>query len=205
AETTVTIHVTPVNDSPTAAADEFSTEEDTSLHNDAPGILTNDSDADGDALTAILISGPANGTLTLNTDGSFDYLPSADFHGDDSFIYTASDGSTASTETTVTIHVTPVNDSPIAAADSLSTEEDTPLTISAPGVLGNDTDPDGDTLSAELVSGPAHGALTLNADGSLTYTPEANFNGEDSFIYKASDGSSTSETTVTITVSPAND
>lgn len=204
-EATVTITVNPLNDAPSAAADEYSTDEDTALHVDASGVLSNDSDPDGDSLTATLVSGPANGTLTLNADGSFDYAPGSNFNGDDSFVYTAGDSISASAETTVTIHVAPVNDSPAAAADAFSTEEDTPLTISAPGVLANDSDADGDALTAELVSGPSHGALILNADGSMTYTPEANFNGEDSFVYKASDGSSTSEATVTITVGAAND
>ena len=73
-------------------------------------------------------------------------------------------------------------------------------------MLGNDTDVDGDTLTAVLVSGPAHGTLTLNADGSFTYTPDANYNGSDSFTYKANDGSADSNVaTVSLTVSAVND
>ena len=73
--------------------------------------------------------------------------------------------------------------------------------MAAPGVLGNDTDPDGNPLSPLLVSGPSHGALTPDADGSFTYSPAANFNGSDSFTYRASDGSLASNpATVTITV-----
>jgi VCBS repeat-containing protein len=98
------------------------------------------------------------------------------------------------------------NRAPSAAADAYSTNEDTPLTVAAPGVLGNDTDPDGDTLTAALVSGPSHGTLTLNPDGSFTYTPAADYNGPDSFTYKATDGSLDSNTaTVSITVNPVND
>ena len=92
----------------------------------------------------------------------------------------------------MTITVSAVNDAPTAADDAYSTAEDTALTVAAPGVLGNDSDPDGDPLSAVLGSGPSHGTLTLNANGSFTYTPAANFNGSDSFTYRASDGTLTS-------------
>ncbi len=78
---------------------------------------------------------------------------------------------------------------PSATGDAYTTDEDAPLEVTAPGVLGNDTDPDGDALTATLVSGPSHGSLKLDPDGSLTYTPAANFNGSDSFTYRASDGS----------------
>ena len=81
-----------------------------------------------------------------------------------------------------------MNDAPVAVNDSYTTDEDTPLTWPAPGVLGNDTDVDGDPLTAVLVTGPTHGTLTLNADGSFTYTPAANYNGTDSFTYRANDG-----------------
>src|SRR5207249_9394928 len=104
-----------------------------------------------------------------------------------------------------TVTVTPVNDTPVAADDNYTTPEDTQLTVSAPGVLANDTDVDGDTLSALLVNGPAHGTLALNADGSLVYMPALPFNGTDSFTYKASDVQAQSGVaTVTITVTPVN-
>src|SRR5205085_2724481 len=80
------------------------------------------------------------------------------------------------------------NTAPVTANDTATLAEDTPLTISAPGVLGNDSDVDGDSLTAVLVSGPAHGTLTLNSNGSFSYTPAANYNGTDSFTYKANDG-----------------
>jgi VCBS repeat-containing protein len=95
---------------------------------------------------------------------------------------------------------------PTAVDDAYATDEDAPLSVAAPGVLGNDTDPDGDTLAAALVSGPSHGTLTLNPDGSFTYTPDANYNGPDSFAYRATDGSLDSNTaTVSLTVSAVND
>src|SRR2546425_8902178 len=88
----------------------------------------------------------------------------------------------------VSITITGVNDAPVAVNDSYSTAEDTTLNVVAPGVLSNDSDVDGDSLSAVLVSGPANGSLTLNSNGSFSYVPAGNFIGPDSFTYKANDG-----------------
>src|SRR5207302_1486270 len=108
---------------------------------------------------------------------------------------------------TVTITINPVNDAPVARDNSYATDEDTPLAVSAAqGVLVNDSDVDGDTWTAVLVSGPTKGSLTLNADGSFTYTPNANVNGTDSFTYKANAGVLDSNVaTVTITINPVQD
>src|SRR4029450_11802923 len=148
-------------------------------------------------------------SLTLNAEGSLSYTPNANFHGTDSFTYTATDGTASSNTAAVTITVTSMNDAPVAANDSYSTAEDTPLTVTAPGVLTNDTDADGDGLSVTALSpltGPSNGSLTLNADGSLSYTPNANFHGTDSFTYTATDGTASSNTAaVTITVTSVND
>src|SRR5207249_11632699 len=115
-------------------------------------------------------------------------------------------GPVASAIATVPITATAPNAPPVAANDSYPTNDDTVLTQSAPGVLANDTDPDGDTKTAALVAGPSHGTLTLNANGSFTYTPAANYNGPDSFTYRASDGTLTSNiATVAITVAAVND
>src|SRR5947208_5477584 len=107
---------------------------------------------------------------------------------------------------TVYVTITAVNDAPVAANDSYSTNEDTALTIAAPGLLANDSDVDaGTTLTAALVAAPAHGTATVNANGSFTYTPAANYNGSDSFTYRASDGALTSNVaTATITVVAVN-
>src|SRR5213075_2832803 len=155
----------------------------------------------------VLATGPSHGTLTLNSDGSLVYLPALNFNGIDSFTYRASDGQAQSGIATVTITVTPINDAPVAANDdSYTTPEDTQLTVTAPGVLANDSDVDGDALSAVLATGPSHGTLTLNGDGSLVYMPALNFNGIDSFTYRATDGQAQSGiATVTITVTPIND
>src|SRR5690606_34397942 len=143
---TVTINVNSVNDAPVAVADGYSTNEDNVLSVSAPGVLGNDSDAEGTVLTAVLGAGVSNGSLTLNSNGSFTYTPNTNFFGSDSFTYQASDGNVASNPVTVTITIDPVNDAPVAVADGYNTDEDTPLTITAPGVLGNDSDVDGNSI-----------------------------------------------------------
>jgi VCBS repeat-containing protein len=152
----------------------------------------------------VLATGPAHGTLTLNGGGSFTYTPAANFNGTDSFTYQASDGFLTSGVATVTITVVPPG-TPVARDDSYRTNQDTPLTVPPPGVLANDSDPNGHPLSINTrsVTAPAHGTLTLNSNGSFTYTPAAAFAGQDSFTYRASDGILTSNVaTVTITVAP---
>src|SRR5206468_1241492 len=130
----VTITVTPVNDAPVAANDDsYTTAEDTQLTVSAPEIGRASSSEGGDALSAVLVSNPTHGTLTLNSDGSLVYMPALNFNGIDSFTYKASDGQVQSGVATVTITVTPVNDAPVAANDdSYTTPEDTQLTVSAP-------------------------------------------------------------------------
>ncbi|MDB6056434.1 MAG: repeat-containing protein, partial [Verrucomicrobiales bacterium] len=208
ATATVNITVTPVNDAPVAANDSYSTAEDTTLNIAAvTGVLANDSDVDGDTLTAVIVGNPSHGTVTLNADGSFSYTPAANYNGSDSFTYQAKDSALNSATATVNITITAVNDAPVAANDSYSTAEDTTLNVPAvTGVLANDSDVDGNTLTATVVANPTHGTVTLNSDGSFTYAPTANYNGSDSFTYKASDGSLNSSTaTVTITVNAIND
>ncbi|MGE5608133.1 MAG: Ig-like domain-containing protein, partial [Bacillota bacterium] len=203
---TVTIAIGYVNHAPTAVSDSYNTDEDTSLTIAAPGLLGNDTDVDGDQLIAIVDAKPSHGTLTFNADGSFAYTPAVNYHGTDSFTYKISDGELFSNTATVTITVNSVDDAPVANNDHYSTNEDTPLTIPPSGTLGNDTDVDGDQLIAIVDAKPSHGQLTLNADGSFTYTPDANFNGKDSFTYRASDGTLTSDpATVTIAVAAVND
>src|SRR5436190_20823221 len=189
---------------PIAANDTYQLLPDQTLDISAPGILSNDTDAEGDAMTASLFAGPAHGTLTLDPAGSFQYTPTAGFAGTDSFMYSALDGTGHSQLAAVTLRVG--NSPPVAQNDSYTLNEDEPLTIPASGVLGNDSDPDGDPLTAALVSGPLHGSLTLNADGSFTYTPEANFNGLDGLSYMMQDASAQSSvTTVTLEVVSVND
>ena len=204
---TVTITVNPVNDPPLAGDDSYNTYEDVALNVVAPGVLFNDTDADGDLLTPMLVGGPANGVLSLNGNGSFTYTPAVNSNGTDSFTYKVNDGSVDSNTATVTITVNPVNDPPLAGDDSYNTYEDVALNVVAPGVLFNDTDADGDLLTPMLVGGPANGVLTLNGNGSFTYTPAVDSNGTDSFTYKVNDGGTvdSNTATVTITVNPVND
>ncbi|MDB5351780.1 MAG: putative rane protein [Planctomycetota bacterium] len=200
---TVAVSVTPVNDAPVAVNDSFTTPEDTTLTVPAPGVLVNDTDADGDPLTSQIVAQPAHGTVTLNPNGSFTYTPAANYNGPDAFTYQDSDGKALSNLATVNLTVTPVNDAPVANNDIYSTTTGTTLTITVPGVLSNDTDVDGDPLTAGAPSVPAHGTVTLNPNGSLTYTPTAGFNGTDTFTYQASDGKASSNVaTVTINIAP---
>src|SRR4029079_352245 len=198
--------VVPRNQEPVAAADAYAVNEDTTLAVAAPGVLGNDADPEGQPLTAQVWTGPAHGTFAFNADGSFTYRPFTNYNGADEFWSRAFDGRRYSAPTRVALTVNPVNDVPFAAADGYTTDEDVPLTVSAPGVLANDVDLDGDTLSAALLTGPAHGTVTLNADGSFTYRPAVNYNGADSFTYRATDptGAWTSAT-VSLTVRPVND
>src|SRR6185436_8699993 len=136
-------------------------------------------------MTAVLVSGPAHGSLILNANGSFAYTPTANYSGLDVFWYRSFDGTYYSDPVAVTLTVNPVNDVPVATGNSYTVNEDSVLTIAAPGVLGNDTDIDSATLTASLISGPSHGVLSFNSNGSFTYTPTANYNGNDSFTYRA--------------------
>ena len=181
-----------------AEDDAFSTPEDAAIVMD---LLANDSDVDGDELTITELGEVENGTLTLNEDGTVTFTPDADFHGTVEFEYTVSDG-TVSTTATATVQVTPVNDSVEANNDLFRTDEDTSLVVD---LLANDQDPDGDALSVVSVDAVPNGTLTENADGTFTFTPDANFHGTVSFDYTVSDGETTSTATATITVDPVND
>jgi VCBS repeat-containing protein len=276
----VEITITGTNDAPVAGNDAYSTDEDTALIVAANGMLGNDTDAEGNLLTAVLETGPAHGSLTLNTDGSFTYTPDANYNGTDSFTYRASDGAANSNIATVSLTVTPVNDAPTGTATHLfpNGTEDTSYTVTTaqllagfsdidggplqvlnltadlgtiedlgggeykitpplnynewiglsytvsdgnggtvPGsvtlnfnpiedvtigddsftldenqplsdtVAGNDSTTSGGVLGYTVETGPAHGSLVLNSDGSFTYTPDANYAGSDSFVYRATD------------------
>lgn len=196
------------NSAPIASGDQFTVNGNSVLTvAAASGVLSNDTDVDGDTLTATLLTQPTHGTLSFNVNGSFTYTPTSGFFGTDTFTYRANDGIASSNTATVTITVNPLSPAPITAADSYTLEEDSSLTVNAAnGVLANDSDPEGATLTAVLVEGPAHGTLSLNANGSFTYTPVANFNATDSFTYAASDGTRTSgATTVTLFVQGVED
>ncbi len=195
--------VVPGNEPPVAVDDSYTANKGQTLFILAPGVLTNDSDADGDSLTAILDTGPSEGSVTLNLDGSFSYSPRADFSGMDRFSYHAEDGKASSETAFVSIRV---NTPPTVSDDVYIVKEDGILEVQAPGVLDNDSDDDGDPLTVQLEAEPDHGVISLNADGSFTYVPDPDFYGLDSFNYRVNDGHTDSRiASVTIEVSSVND
>ena len=193
-EVTVTITVTAVNDAAVADAKTVTTDEDTPV-----GIILTGSDVDGDTLTFSIVTPPTQGMLS-GTSPNLTYTPAADYNGTDSFTYKANDGTLDSNEATVTITVTAVNDAPVAEAKTVTTDEDTPV-----GIILTGSDVDGDTLTFSIVTPPTQGMLS-GTSPNLTYTPAADYNGTDSFTYKANDGTlDSNEVTVTITVTAVND
>ncbi|HEX2987038.1 MAG TPA: cadherin-like domain-containing protein, partial [Chloroflexota bacterium] len=180
----------PTNSAPIATGESYTTAEDTTLSVSAPGVLANDSDPDGDALDISLQSGPSHGTLALNANGSFNYTPTPNYNGTDSFTYKIGDGSPDFDTATVSITITPVQDPPIAVNDSFPSmlENATLVYNGAFGVLHNDSDADSDPLTVSLVAGPAGGTLSLGSDGSFTYSP-GDFNGTANFTYRVCDPS----------------
>ncbi|MCE7736248.1 MAG: tandem-95 repeat protein [Candidatus Heimdallarchaeota archaeon] len=184
---------------PVAYDDNYNTPVDTLLKVLAPGVLANDTDAEGDKLQAILDTTTSYGALALNPDGSFSYTPNKAYVGIDKFVYVVSDGVNKGNVATVVINVNPPNTAPVGYDDSYSTNVDTVLNIAAPGVLKNDTDADRDVLSALLDTTTAYGSLVLKDDGSFSYTPNKGFVGIDKFAYIVSDGKEKGNT-VTVTL-----
>ncbi|HIF9435682.1 TPA: tandem-95 repeat protein, partial [Photobacterium damselae] len=193
---TVTVNVTPVNDAPVGEDVSAETQEETAV----TGQLTA-TDVDGDNLTFKPGSDPTNGQVTVNPDGSWEYVPNPDFNGEDSFTVVVDDGNGGTDTITVTVNVTPVNDAPVGEDVSAETQEETAVT----GQL-TATDVDGDNLSFKPGSNPENGSVTVNPDGSWEYVPNPDFNGEDSFTVVVDDGNGGSDTiTVTVNVTPVND
>ena len=199
---TVSVTVSAVNDDPDAQADAYSTAFNTTLNIAAPGVLTNDSDVDGDPLSVVSHSSASNGTVTQNADGSFTYTPNTGFSGTDSFDYAVSDGTTTNTATVSIVVAADTNVAPVAGIDNYTTGFNLALNVAAPGVLFNDGDANGDPLSVISHTVASNGTVSVNTDGSLTYTPDTDFTGFDSFDYTVSDGALTDTATVTVFVSP---
>jgi hypothetical protein len=195
----VSIQVTAPPTPPVANDDEYSTDEDAAI---VVSILANDTDLNSDELTASIVSGPSYGSLTFGEGGSITYTPAANYHGSDSFTYVATDGALNSNTATVSLTVTSVPDAPIAVDDSYSVNPGDTLVILGAGVLANDSHPNSNLLTANVLSGPAHGDLTLNLDGSFTYLPDDDFVGVDSFSYSTNDLSLSDSATVTLAVTP---
>lgn len=203
---TVTLIVTPVNDAPIADDQSVEIDEDSGIF---AGQVTG-SDIDNDTLTFDIVPGtePTNGDFAFNPDGSFTFTPNLNYHGDVSFQFVANDGTMDSGSANFTITVNPVNDAPVAWDEAFATDEDLSLS-DVFGLHGAfvDSDVDGDPLTYELLGEPANGTLEIGPDGvSFTYTPNDNFNGDDTFQVVAFDGTEYSvPKTVTVTVNPVND
>ncbi|NAW65814.1 tandem-95 repeat protein, partial [Photobacterium halotolerans] len=203
---TVTINVAGVNDAPVTVADTLSVNEDES---GVIEVLANDSDLDGTLAPASVqvITQPQKGQASVAADGKVTYTPAANFFGNDSFTYVVQDDLGATSQpATVTVTVVSVNDAPVVANDTATLLEDTPHTVN---VLGNDQDIDG-TIAANtltIVTQPEQGSVSVDSNGTVTYTPALNFSGEDQFTYKVSDdlGAESSIATVTMTVQAVND
>jgi filamentous hemagglutinin family protein len=195
------ITITINNDLP--VADDFTS----SIHmNDSTGgdIDNYITEPDGDLYQITLVDDVDNGTLTLNPDGTYNYQPDPGFTGTDTFTYLASDGEIGATFDQGIITILVGNNLPVAVNDSASTLEGNPVVIN---ILGNDFDPDNDLFQAILLSGPTNGSLTLNADGTYTYTPNPGFTGSDEFTYFNIDGQIGAEpdsavVTITVTALP---
>ena len=194
---TVSITVNPVNDPPVASPNTALLAEDSFALVPLPA-----TDVDGDSLTYSIVDQPAHGSLS-GSGASRTYTPDPNFNGPDSFTFKANDGTADSNTATVSLTVLPVNDAPVAVNDAATVDEDGAVSVA---VLANDSDVDGDALSVTSVGAPAHGAAVLQGDGTILYTPTANYNGGDSFTYSISDGNGGADSaSVALTVTPVND
>jgi uncharacterized repeat protein (TIGR01451 family) len=203
---TATVTVTVFNQAPSGVADTLRASAGTEV---VVPVLANDTDANADPLRAVAATGAAHGTLRI-VAGTVRYTPDAGYLGADAFTYTLSDGNGGTSTAAVTLDVSDVSGvpgvpggAPVAGADTASTAAGVAVTVT---VTANDSDPDGDPLTVTGAGTPAHGTAVLNADGTVTYTPQAGFTGADTFTYTVSDGSpaappggSTGTVTVTVT------
>ncbi len=169
-------------------------------------VTFNDSDIDGDTLTVTGVTSPTHGTAAIKNGTTVVYTPTVNYTDSDAFTYTISDGhgGTATAQVILTI-TSSGNTPPVANNDTYTATEDLPCSVGAPGVLSNDSDVEGNPLTAVLGSGVTHGALSLHIDGSFVYTPTLNFFGTDTFTYRANDGLALSNlATVTLNVAAVN-
>ncbi|PSV27415.1 tandem-95 repeat protein [Photobacterium sp. GB-56] len=211
---TVNVTVNPINDAPVIVDDNnnplgsditVTTDEEVAVSGQLSA-----TDADGDSLTFTQSSNPANGQVTVNTDGTWTYTPNSDFNGSDKFDVIVSDGNGGTDTITVNVTVNPINDAPVLVDDNndplgsditATTDEE----VAVSGKLSA-TDVDGDSLTFTSSTNPTNGTVTVNTDGTWTYTPNNDFNGDDSFNVEVSDGNGGTDTiTVNVTVNPIND
>lgn len=190
--------ILPPNRAPVANPDSYAVLPASTLNVPAPGVLLNDTDPDNDPLTVTILGLPQYGTVNLNMDGSFSYSTTAGNGITDTFSYTVQDGQGGSAIGMVTITVG--DPPPIAMDDAYTTLPGTLLFVPAPGVLGNDVEPNQQQMAASLASPPLFGTVIVHAAGSFNYTPITGFDGIDRFAVGVTDGSSTVYSTVYIRV-----
>ena len=195
------ITVTGVNDAPVAVADTLDATEDTPETYTAAQLVGNDTDVENSELSLSSVTSGSNGTAVLNADGTVTFTPNADYAGAADFTYIVNDGTADSTSAaTVTVNVGAVNDAPVAVADTLDATEDTPETYTAAQLVGNDTDVENSELSLSSVTSGSNGTAVLNADGTVTFTPNADYAGAADFTYIVNDGTADSTSAATVTV-----
>ena len=205
---TVTINIIPVSDPPVTVIDLLNVNEAGTVSLTSTGsstLLSNDTDIEGDALSAIIVTNPLYGSLTLNPDGTFNYTQDGTDVSTDTFTYKSNDGTSDGNTVTVTISISPTNDPPIGIGDLINVAYAGSVSQTSTGsstLLSNDTDEEGDSLTATLVSSPSYGNITLNANGTFLCTHSgSSTNSTDAFTYRPNDGTlNGSIATVTITV-----
>ena len=181
---TLSVEVTPENDPPVAVVDAVTTLEDTPLEN--INVLANDIDVDGDTLTVLEVSSAEGAEVTLNDDGTVNYLPNVNFNGVDTITYSVSDGLGGVTTGELKISVEAVNDAPVVTGEQVNAVQNE--SIDAIAVLLNDEDPDGNPLTVEAAVASNGGTVEINGDGTLKYTPAPDFVGEETLTYTVIDG-----------------
>ena len=202
----VAVHVAAVNDRPDPTEDNVRTVEDQAITFPAGWLSGDDFDVEGDTLRVESVHHAENGTVVLHKNGTITFTPDADFNGVASFRYTVTDGNGGHSAERVNVHVAPVNDAPVASDDTVSTDEDTALTFASSQLAADDLDVDGDALTVTEVRNATNGTVTLDADGTILFTPDANFAGIAGFDYTVSDGQGGFDTAhVTVQVRPVND
>ncbi|ELA6590138.1 tandem-95 repeat protein [Vibrio alginolyticus] len=201
----IDVSVTPVDDAPVSGNLAYSVDEDGSIRLSQEQLLSQASDVEGDALTASNLSVDGNATVTQNDDGSFTITPDADFNGDIDIRFDISDG-TNTVQATADLTVNPINDLPVPQDQQFSVEEDGTLQFTDADLLAGATDIEGDDLSVTGISYEGtDGVLTDNGDGTYSFAPNENFNGDVNFSFDVSDGTGTVSANVDVSVTPVND
>ncbi|WP_409438357.1 tandem-95 repeat protein [Vibrio sp. BS-M-Sm-2] len=204
-ETVINVDVLPINDVPVSGDLAYNVNEDGSITLSQDQLLSQASDVEGDDLTASDLTVDGNATVTANDDGSFTIVPEANFNGDIDIQFNITDG-TDTVQATADLTVNPVNDLPVPQDQQFSIEEDGTLQFTDADLLSGATDVDGDDLTVEGISYTGgDGVLTDHGDGTYTFAPNDNFNGDVNFSFDVSDGTETVSANIDVSVTPEND